>query len=115
MKPVGILLTLLTIMLSVGCTANISIEEMMPGIKETRNRIDVSIEYHEHINQACRETIRNLTGKEPDVFTYYRACSVVYPDAAGEDIPTCLILLPESNWQTAMEHEIFHCMGFAHQ
>lgn len=108
-------LTLFCLLLLSGCVAQISQEKLLPGIESLRTQFDVSVEFSDTINQTCRQRLSSLTGRKPDLLVSYGACSVVYPDSALTGRPTCLIILPHENWHEAMEHEIFHCMGFAHQ
>jgi len=106
----------LTILLS-GCFAKVSHEKFLPGVETLRTNFVVTIKFVSDINQACRHQVLKASGQSAPWLTYYGACSVILPDSGllPGVTPTCLIYLPETDWHSALQHEILHCMGYAHE
>jgi hypothetical protein len=100
-----------------GCAAQISHEKLLPGIENLRTALFIDIEFSENINQTCRNKVLQASGKPASVFTYFGACSVIVPDSELTPgmTPSCKIVLPKNDWHKALQHEILHCMGYAHK
>jgi hypothetical protein len=111
----GLLLSILFLLNA--CAAQVSYEKLFPGVKQVRTDLKVHIEFSEDPNEACRNEVKAATGKAPPVMVYYGACAIIEPDANLKPgvLPTCKIILPKDSWHKAMEHEIFHCLGYDHE
>jgi hypothetical protein len=100
-----------------GCAAQISYEKLFPGVKQVRTNVQIELEFVDSPNDVCRNEVKQATGKSAPLMSYFGACAIIEPDTnlKPDVMPTCKIILPKENWHKAMEHEIFHCLGYDHE